>query len=277
MEPTPAASVARCAVHEDAQSTGVCERCGNFVCPLCLDPFSAFPDHCEACREREGADVIAWERPEGTMPARFWQTTKDLLARPSDTFDRVQPGSVQAAIAYAAILGLIGGLFQGLLIGCLFAVGLAGTLGDAPTDQEPAMIALTSILIVGCMPFAGVLQTLFNSCAGGLLYHLGAWIVGGRGGIGTSLWANQYLQAIMMIWWPLSLLQAVPILGSIVMLFAGLAVFVWYTIRLTHVGQRFHGLTQGRAVFAALFPMLGVVALMVLVFAMALFVGFASA
>lgn len=44
---------ARCAVHEDVESTAVCSRCGRFMCASCAD--GVFEGWCVACASRPEA------------------------------------------------------------------------------------------------------------------------------------------------------------------------------------------------------------------------------
>lgn len=248
------ASIARCAAHEDAHATGTCARCGNFVCPLCLDAFSAFADHCEACRARAGAQQIAWEREGGGWIRRYATTVRDVLFRPSPTFDRAEPGSLGSSLAFAAVTGLVLGVVQGAVFGAI--VGVVLGVEGIPEHDAATTFAVTLAGAACAVPLVDVLQQIVGTLIWGALYHAGVLLVGGRGGFATSLWSMGYVSAIAIAWLPVSFVQFVPTIGPLLAMLAMLALTVWVSIRLTHVGQRFHELSVGRATLAAWFPVL---------------------
>jgi hypothetical protein len=257
-----AAAVARCAVHEDAQATGTCARCGNYVCPLCLDPSSYKDDVCESCRERIGADVIPWERGEGSWLGRWWRTSVAIVLRPSDSFERTQPGSWAAALGYASVtggfIGFVTTALIGAMLGVLFAFGGFDVLRDDPSFAElgPGFVAAFALFAMVFYPLLSVLMTLVLVLARALLFHLSVAMMGGHGGLGASVWATSYLSAIHLTWLPLGVIQNVPFIGPVLALFGYLAIEIWYSLALTTVARRYHGLEGGRATFAGWFPFL---------------------
>jgi hypothetical protein len=263
--PRAVVTIPQCAVHEDAHSTQSCARCGNYACPLCLDPVSVFPEYCAACRAREGATKIAWERGDAGAFRRFWRTARDILLRPGLTFDRAEPGSPWRALSYAAIVGALNGL--GLVLAVLTAFAIYFYTRDL--DRSPILRAYFVIfpctaLVLG--PLMSAIQSVALSFVYALIYHLGVRIAGGRGRFGASLWATAYLHAIWLPWLVLLPLHTVPLLGNVASIVMLLAVLLWTSIRLTQIGQRYHELSFGRAVATAWFPaVLGVAIVLALV------------
>lgn len=251
--PAPAA---QCAVHEDAQATGTCGRCGNFVCPLCLDPLADRDDWCEACRERAGGNRMAWEREEGGIWGRWWQTTRDVLFSPTLTFDRARPGSVGQALLYNALTGVIvGAVFTALGVCALGALAALGGLEELAADPGfsalggEAVLAMLMVLIL-LSPLFTALYTLFLVGVRGLVYYIAILVVGGGGEARYPFWTVSYLGAMNVSMIPLQIIQQIPILGPILGLVLLLAIEVWYALQLTRAAERYHGLEGGRATFA---------------------------
>ncbi|MBX3274720.1 MAG: hypothetical protein KF729_30920 [Sandaracinaceae bacterium] len=245
------AGVPLCASHEGAQSTGTCARCGNFVCPLCLDELSALPDHCEACREREGGGLIAFERGDVGLFARWGRTTRDVLLSPTRTFEAVRPGSLGASMGYVALTGLgIGSVFAMCIGSLIVVIAAAGLVGDAFPDAEPAVFlgVLVAAAFFYVIMFPLVLIT--SACVRATIFHLAARLGGGRADYATSLWATGYLHAIALAYLPLVVLQQIPVVGVFVGLLGHLAVEVFYALQLTTAARRYHQLADGRAALA---------------------------
>lgn len=248
----PEVGAALCATHEGAQSTGTCARCGNFVCPLCLDEFSGLPDHCEACREHEGGGIIAFEREDLGFLKRWFQTTRDVLLSPTRTFETTRPGSIGASLGYVAFTGVAMGGTMAVCGGC--AVGMLGVTGAfaevLPAGQDTAyfygvlVAALASYLLL--MPLGLILSAVIRSA----VFHAVAKVLGAQGGYGASLWATSYLHAVSLVWMPLAVLQQIPILGPFISLAAWIGIEAYYALQLTTVARRYHGLTDGRAAAA---------------------------
>ncbi len=250
-EPTADPGAASCATHDGAQSTGACARCGNFVCPLCLDESSGLPGHCAACREREGGGIIAFERSEGGLFRRWWQTSKDMLLRPTRTFETVRPGSVVAAAGFVGLTGtIVGGSVSALglcLAGVVAGLGsreelqLSGGLGR---NWGILLVALASYVVL--MPVGLLIGGFLRAC----VFHLAAVLLGARRGFGVSLWSMSYLQVTAITLLPLMFVRAVPFLGDILGVVGLLAIEVFYATQLTTVARRYHGLSEGRASMA---------------------------
>ena len=264
-EPSPA--LARCAVHEDAQATGTCVRCGNYVCPLCLDPSSDRDDMCDACRDRVGADIIPWERDDGSIFARWGRTVSTMVLRPSDTFERTQPGSWASALGFASLTGAFIGIVFTVLgicaVGLLAAVGGFDILRDDPAFAEMGSGFVTALVVAALLlyPLITVLMTDLIVVVRALLFHLPVALMDGKGGLGASMWATSYLSAVHLAWLPLAVLQQVPFIGPLLGLFGYLVIEIWYALALTTVARRYHGLEGGRATFAGWFPFLAFFAL----------------
>lgn len=250
VEATPQAG-ALCAAHEGAQSTGTCARCGNFVCPLCLDEFSGLPDHCEACREREGGGIIAFEREGIGLLSRWWMTTRDVVTQPTRTFETTRVGAVQRALGYAALTGAMIGLVISACGGC--ALGLlagSGYLGEAMPDGEDAtfagVLAVALVLYVVIIPAGLLLSSVLR--AG--VFHAVARLLGGEASFATSLWATSYLHAISLVWLPTAVLQQIPLIGPLLGLGVTLLTEAFYALQLTTVARHHHRLPDGRAALA---------------------------
>lgn len=261
LAPTPARapSGALCAVHENAQAHGACDRCGNFVCPLCLDPFGPLPGHCAACREREGGGAIAWERDEGSWLARWWQTTRDVVFRPSATFESARPRSAGPAMGYVAVTGvLMGSVLSALLAFVLILVAATGMLGDIGRDSDLGwpIVAGIAVALLLVYPIVCVVGMLLSVCIRGLVYHGAVALVGGNGGIGASFWTVSYLHAVHVTMIPLGVIQQVPIIGPLIGFVGYLAMEVFIAVQLTRAAERYHGLEGGRAALAGWGPFL---------------------
>ena len=261
---TAAPVIAVCAVHEGAPSTGTCERCGNFVCPLCLDPRDVSP-LCAACRDRAGGGTIPWEREEGSWLARYWQTARAVVFRPSATLHSVRPGSVGSALGFAALTGFFLGLTVALLMGCALGafMGFASVLSLPELDASSFGGVAVIIGIVLLYPIGAPIAMLVSVMVRGLVYHGAVAAAGGRGGIGSSLWAVSYLHAIHLTALPLLVIQQLPIIGPIIGLVGYVAIEVFYGLQLTVAARRYHGLEGGRASLAGWAPSLLLFALVV--------------
>lgn len=245
---------ATCAVHEGAQSIATCARCGNFVCPLCLDDQSGLPDHCGPCRVRAGGGKIVWERGEGNWLGRWWRTTREVLLQPTNTIERSRPGSLGAAIGYALLTASLIGTALGALGACtLGTLGLLGVFDDALADaggyfQRYFFITLFAMILI--YPIFVVLGIILSVAFRTTAFHLTAMLVGGRGSYGDSLWSACYLHAIMLTVLPMVVLQQIPLVGAAITLLGWLLVETWIALQLTTVARRYHGLADGRAAIA---------------------------
>jgi len=258
VDPTASAQPAPvCATHEGAQSTGTCARCGNFVCPLCLDEDSALPGHCEDCREREGGGRILWERTdEGSWFSRWWRTTRDVILQPTRTFEEARPGSLGAAAMYLATTGGLMGAVAALLVGCLLGVVvlLMGADGGLPGDLDGGEAGAVGLLVVVCVVASYVFiipaVLVVMAFVRGTVFHVAALAMGGQGSYGDSLWAAFYLHGVYVLQIPLAVIQQVPFIGPMIALLALLAYEVFFSLQLTTAANRYHQLEGGRATFA---------------------------
>ncbi|MCA2979299.1 MAG: hypothetical protein INH37_13505, partial [Myxococcaceae bacterium] len=83
---------ATCAIHTDTAATGVCPRCGNFVCGRCeLDAAK----NCPACVTLVGASQaveLPWERRDQLGLAKaFWEQTKLGIMKPGLYVTSIKP------------------------------------------------------------------------------------------------------------------------------------------------------------------------------------------
>jgi len=251
-QPTP-----MCATHEGAQSTGTCARCGNFVCPLCLDALSALPDHCEDCREREGGGRILWERPEeGSWLSRWWRTCRDVILHPTRTFEDARPGSLGSAATFTVVTGGFLGVCAAALVGCLLGavvllMGAEGTLPGGGLDGEAGafgLLGIACIVVAYIVIIPAVLVVM--SLVRGTVFHLTAMAMGGEASYADSLWASFYLHGVYLLQLPLGVVQQIPLIGPMIALLALLAYEVYFAVQFTTVANRYHRLEGGRATFA---------------------------
>lgn len=263
VENEPGASeVGVCATHEGAPSTGSCERCGNFVCPLCLDDFSPLLFHCEACRDREGDGLIAFEQPEGGLFSRWWLTTRHMVFSSHDTLRRTRVGSPLKAFGYVSMTGALLGSLGSLMGVC--ALWLLGSVGgfDFTGPEADIMAGMLVVMLLG-YPILAPLMMMLSVLFRGLLFHLAVLMMGGEGGgAAASLWSAAYLHAITVTYVPLAILQRIPGIGAFIGLFGYLGIEVYFALGLTVVAERHHGLEGGRATFAGWFPFLVIAGLL---------------
>src|SRR5690606_33426595 len=116
---------ATCAVHEGAEASFTCTRCGCFGCDACA--FSRVKDRevCAACADKGLGEPVPWERRKelGTWRA-FWQTVK-LASRSPTRFFRTpttQP-SVMGAVAHGVAASTVGLMLSYVVAGVLMMLG----------------------------------------------------------------------------------------------------------------------------------------------------------
>ncbi|MGE0789907.1 MAG: hypothetical protein AB7S26_29810 [Sandaracinaceae bacterium] len=252
----PVAGGAVCAVHHDAQAVGTCGRCGNFVCPLCLDPIADEETWCESCRQHAGGNRIAWERTDGGLLGRWYKTTRDVLLSPQMTFERARPGALMESVTYNAMTGVFIGLPLGLLVAAIVALFAAlgqsdpYGLGNDPDFEGPAMV-LGAVLIFFAMPVVMAIVNLVTVAIRGIVYYLALLVMGAQVDAAVPFWTVAYASGAMSVAYvPIQIIQQIPIIGPIIGLLGYLAMEVWYALTLTMTAQHHHGLSQGRAAMA---------------------------
>ncbi len=233
---------ASCAAHAGAQATGTCERCGNFLCPLCTDLFEE-DGWCEACRERAGGRVPFEREEDGGLLYRWYATARAFVFSPRDTLDRTRPGSLQAALMHNALTGVFSGLIAGGLGLCLVAV-LARMVSRELDDVAVAVLVMSL-----AAPLVMPVYTLLATAVRGTVYYVALVLVGG-GDARAAYWVTAYLGSMHLAHYPIAMLQRLPIVGAPAGLLLQLGVEVWYALQLTHAAERYHGLTGGKATFA---------------------------
>jgi hypothetical protein len=242
---------ATCAIHPDTAATGVCPRCGNFVCGRCeLDAAK----NCPACVKLVGASSaveLPWEQREqlGLVKA-FWEQTKLGITKPGQYVASIKPDRPwQEAFFYGWLVsGLVGVLSvpynafnfwsQGAQMKDAFAkLGTSGPLeavasfyswlGDHPF--------LAAVLISGWTVAIYPPAFLFNAA----MQQVGLIIAGvnPRQPIGATMRADAYSHAP-------NLLTAIPVVGGFAAFYT-LVVQVWAL-------REVHKTTTLRAVVAAL-------------------------
>lgn len=229
---------ARCGRHPDAPAETLCARCGDLVCPECM---GGSAESCAACRARLGLDRIAWERPVGGGVERWWRTTTDVLFRSSATFAGAAPGRWSAALVYLVTL-----------LVPLAAVSSAATVPALLSWK--AAVPLAVLHFVGLMIFHG---TLFLGRA--VAFHAAVRLAGGRG-IAASVWGCAYAHAPLVFYpfvFAFTRVSANPVVATVLVL----ATELWLIGELAMVAKHSHGLSDGRAAFAALAPALLLVTL----------------
>ncbi|MEC7519045.1 MAG: hypothetical protein VYE22_04220 [Myxococcota bacterium] len=258
MEPTPETTVAVCAAHEGAAATGTCARCGNNVCPACLEPDGALPDHCESCRERVGGGVIPWERAGEPWFRRWLNTTRQMLLRPTDTLEGCAPGPWTAAFGYAAVTGgAVAAVQTSLLLcgaGCLLAFGMWESV-IGPEAQDPLFAAI-AIGVAVAYPLILVGWHLFMVGMRALIFHAGVAISGGGRGLAVSVWGTSYVHAIQLTTLVAAILGNLPVVGPVISMLVYLAIEVWTAIQLTTLARVRHDLPPNRAALAGWMPFL---------------------
>lgn len=150
---------ASCALHEGADASFLCTRCGSFGCPSCA--FSAVPERevCSACAQKGLGEPIPWERRKelGTWRA-FWRTAQ-LASRTPTAFFRTP--TTQASPLGAMIHGVatytFGLLLSYLVMGILVMLGGGAVALFGGTDETQmlgAIIGGYGCLIAGMSPMA---------------------------------------------------------------------------------------------------------------------------
>jgi hypothetical protein len=115
-----------CAVHLERPAVQPCDRCGNFSCSECLQPFGD-QQQCSACRAR--SSELEWDnRKELGLFRAWWLTSKRMITAPIQTLDVIPPdGTILESSIFAGVSTLAGFLptllLYGMGLGAMLAVG----------------------------------------------------------------------------------------------------------------------------------------------------------
>ena len=151
-----------------------------------------------------------------------------------------------------------------------FAIIAAGAIGCVVGGRRAlrvgsARVAMIQVVASGALALTAPLwfaaaQICFVGLRG-LLFHAGARLCGGRGGLGVSVWACGYVHATQLLGFLLTLAGLVPGVGGLLVLLGWLAIEARIALTLTTVARAQHGLSAGRATFAGWASFLGLGAL----------------
>ncbi len=187
-------------------------------------------------------EKVSWESGEGFVGA-FIETTRESLFSPTRFFRKVAEGEgYWAPLIYGVIAGIIG-TFGSILWQWLFMAQYIPIPG--PFTAIPLGFILTVLLIA--MPFLIALSIFIGS----VINHVCLMIVGGnKKGFKATFRAVSYA-------WSGYLFGIIPVVGS--------TIGAIYSLVLIILGVREgHGITTGKAVLAALLPVIVIVGLCIL-------------
>lgn len=247
--PAPAGT-AVCVVHPKQPAFVTCRRCGSYACEYCLGA----GDLCAACRDREeGGGVIAWERRDLGAFRRFTQTVRQVLAHTGRTFTELRPGSVPAALGYAALVFALTSLFTLFLLAPCMLLSFLGWMTPLQV-ADPASVAPVFVMALCGGPILQAVDGVLSAIALGLVFHGAAKLLGGRAGLDTSVRAAAYGLTVVLVWAPFTIALLLPTIGLIVLSLLFLGQLVWGASLLTTVAREHHGLTGARAAIAGWTP-----------------------
>ncbi|MGI5861985.1 MAG: hypothetical protein ACOX6T_07980 [Myxococcales bacterium] len=148
MQPAPVQMPAACALHPSQLASGVCSRCGSFVCERCLD-HGAFTT-CPSCRERTGEGL--------SFPlSRDSWTVGDLLSHAWAAF-----AANWLMLSLAALLIMVSGWIMSfsteLLVAVLMAESrVAGAVASLASAIAQNAVQLPLTLGLMCMAHAALM------------------------------------------------------------------------------------------------------------------------
>jgi hypothetical protein len=212
--------------------TDECIKCGIII--------SKYVKYQEMARSYEGQvreisseEYTPWESGEGFIPA-FFRTTQEVLFSPTKFFKKVAAGQgYWSPFIFAMISGIIG-CGAVLLWQWLFFSGMV-----PPQIRSITTYSLFLIFAIILIPF----WVAFFIVIGSGVIHLCVMIVGGnRKGFEATFRAISYSQSALLFY-------IVPVIGSIV---GG----IYYLILIILGVREGHGISTGKAVLAALLPLI---------------------
>ncbi len=212
--------------------TDECIKCGIII--------SKYVKYQEMARSYEGQvheisseEYTPWESGEGFIPA-FLRTTQEVLFSPTRFFKKVAAGQgYWSPFIFGMISGIIG-CGAVLLWQWLFFSGMV-----PPQIRSITTYSLFLIFAIILIPFG----VAFSIVIGSGVIHLCVMIVGGnRKGFEATFRAISYSQSSLLFY-------IVPVIGSIV---GG----IYYLILIILGVREGHGISTGKAVLAALLPLI---------------------
>lgn len=229
----------------------------NARCPECQLLMQIPEPRAKPAAIEDGRPGLPWEQP-GTGIQSLFQTALLVCFKPSVAFSQMnRSGSLWYPIRYSLFCLLIG------FCGTVFWQGVGALAwmnysSPAASDFQIALISLAGFAAVMLCVVAPLMATLGNLMVAGIL-HICLIIAGGsRYPFATSFRIACYTQSSLLLW-----LLFIP-LGE-------LAVGIWNVVLQIFAIHRAHEVPMGRAVLAAVLPM---VALFVIaLIAIAIFVG----
>lgn len=230
--------MSECRNHVERPVEALCERCGDFLCGLCVVRVEGV-DYCPTCVMRVRGDAVRfgpyvpWEnrRRLGVVNAAL-QTISASFTRPKEFCERLpMEGGLSDPLLFAMLMrGLVVIAYGVAFVGFYLIVGLA--------TREPAMFLQAGIQ-AGSMIMSVFQAALLLFVMAGIL-HLAVLVTAGGLGFERTFRVYGYGRAI-------DVLELIPILG----LFASAV----YRIYLHFLGlRRAHELSDNQAIGVALVP-----------------------
>ncbi len=238
-----------CPVHAGRIAFITCPRCGRPACEYCLVQVEGRELCTECGRVEDGGGVIAWERRDLDWLRRFTRTLRDTLARPGATFAEMRPGSVGAALGYAALVFAVTSLGALVILSPCVLFGSLGWSTPLSAGNHAGAAAFAFAALCGgpfLQAFNGVMAALLT----GATFHCAARLLGGRGDLGTSLRAAAYGTSPVIVWLLLGVAALLPGVGTAVLALVFLFQLAYGGIVLTTVARAHHGLRGARATLA---------------------------
>jgi len=238
-----------------------CPRCARRVgrpCPNCAEEIPVDSPVCKYCGEESGPErppappprrpdvefleepVVlrcAWENPSKGFLRRWWGTWRESNFSPRRFF-RAMPPSGGHRWPVGFTFGLAA---QFLVVAVLAGVGIAAGTALAGKPLEPSVLGWGAAILVAAIPvsFACVTAGLY---AASILWHIVLKILGAKEGFQATLRIVGYSSGTAV--WGL-----IPFAGGVIQ--AALQSVLYY-----HGFRQVHGMSKGRALFAALLPLL---------------------
>jgi hypothetical protein len=229
------------AICEDCASTiAEGDRMGHVVCPTCAPTAAVDPS-------------IPWESHNYRGFDAFKRTFLMAFMKPSELFRAFPAAPLGRAFGFAMLAAIPGAILGSLSMLAQNAVGL-GALGgfqdnpqfmrDMPPEAVQFLEEWGTLIEAGTagLPILGLLFVPLTLLFSGLVYHLGAKMMGARNDLVTTIRIVCYLQ-------PISVLAAIPMFGGII-------AFVFAAIGMLTAMQRVGGLSSGKAAVVAFFPLI---------------------
>jgi len=242
----------RCGYHPEAEASGICKRCGTFICDECRldhsDPATgSINAYCRDCYEKvkEASYYCAWEDKSLFFYKRFWITWREIIFHPFAFFDALPRTPDKTSALTFAYLSF-GHAF--LFLSLFFFSGYS----------QPSLPALMG----GTLGLIGV--TAFWFIAVPVLLYMSAGLV--HLGIRLQFQKREFHQTFRIIGYA----NATQVLGIIPVL--NLAAGIWQLVITISGLKRVQKLSTGQAILAlilvpSLFVIVGLILVSFLAFA----------